>query len=370
MRFAEVRLAHFRNVATATLPLSDSNFLVGLNGQGKTNVLEAVYCLSVGTSFRERDDSWLIELEQPWARVEADVEWASGEVQLLEMVVQQTELGLSKVFKLGGHRISRKELLARVPVVIFSPDDVKLLRYQPVFRRAWLDYLASRLDPIYLVTLTDYNKALRQRNQLLSLVRKHQASPGEITAWDQELARLGSYLVRQRAQVVRDMTEPTRTLLRRIVGDEGLSLGLTYKTLVADITAEQYQAQLLALRPEDIRMGRTSFGPHRDDVTILLSGHDARHFASQGEFRSIILALKVAEGHKLEQVFRETAVYLLDDVFSELDDERAQRVVELLGGAQAVFSSTTAPQPNGSTVKVFELMSGQVKEVDYELATS
>lgn len=340
MKCLSLKLTNFRNVAECAITFGQKNFLVGGNGQGKTNVLESLYYLSIGDSFRTHIEQWAIRTGELFARIETGCELDNGNPRLALIVLERDEVGVSKTFRLDNAKMSKGEFLGNFPIVLFSPENVSLLRLQPAVRRAFMNQVITKTDPTYYDDLMAYAKALKQRNQLLVLIRRRQAEVGELGPWDDRLSALGSQIIRKRQALIDALGPWVSQLYAQLSGREVGRLRIVYQTDAGSIDPEQYISRLIKNREEDLRFGHTTFGPHRDDLVFLLNDLDARPVASQGEFRLMVVALKLAEGEYIKQQLREAPIYLLDDIFSELDEDSSKRVMGLLDDAQVIVTTT------------------------------
>ncbi|OGB74267.1 hypothetical protein A2V68_00685 [candidate division Kazan bacterium RBG_13_50_9] len=369
MEFVSSRLLNFRNIPQIEIAFGKKNFLVGLNAQGKTNILEALHYLSLGGSFRSSREQWLIRFGELAARIEATVRRDNGEEEQAGLLLERDEMGIKKTFRLNGRTVAKGEFLGNVLTILFAPDEVGLLKLQPDVRRALMNEAIAQVDPTYWSDLTDYNKALKQRNQLLFLIKQHRADMSELGGWDDRLAALGSRIIESRQELIEGLNRFIGQLFADLAGQASQKLRLAYKTEAGAIGPDQYSARLIKNRDADITWGHTTFGPHRDDLVFLVDDLDIRYTASQGEFRLIVLALKLAEGRYLKEALGERPIYLLDDVFSELDKERGQRVLGMLDDSQVIVTTTSEEMVRGekeATILVVE--EGQVKEGTRELA--
>lgn len=340
MKFVSARLINFRNISQAEMAFGDQVFLVGPNAQGKTNILEALHYLSLGGSFRSSPEQWLIKSGESFARIEGAVELDGGERREVSLVLEQGELGTKKTFQIDQNKVSRRGFLGNVLTVLFAPDAIGLIRLQPAVRRSLINAMMARTSPTYWDDFVNYNKALKQRNQLLSWVRQRRVGIAELIPWDDKLSLLGTQIIQHRQALVDGLNRWVGRLFSRLTGDPNQKLRLVYKTEAGVVSPEQYMARLIKNRDTDIAYGHTTFGPHRDDLVFLINDQDARHLASQGEFRLLVLALKLAEGEYIKEVLGETPIYLMDDVFSELDNEKVKYVFGLFKDAQVVFTTT------------------------------
>jgi len=338
MKLLSLRLTNFRNVLRGELEFNSNNFLVGDNAQGKTNVLEAIYLLSTGRSFREKDDQWLITNGEPFSLVEAKLVSGSGEIFELGVGLEREEQGIKKVFKFNQHRITKKEFLGKAPIVLFAPDEIGLLRLYPSVRRTLLNQMITKTKLTYFDDLMRYTWALKQRNELLRLIKLGSRGLEELGVWDMKLSTLGADIISVRQAVVASLNPFLGKIFNELGG--GGELKLIYQTFSQSELPEIYLEYLKQHLSIDVGYGHTTVGPHRDDLQLLINGKDAKHFASQGEFRLIVVALKLAEGQYLNAVLKEQPIYLLDDVFSELDDQKIDKVIAMLSGKQSILTTT------------------------------
>lgn len=338
MRLFSFKIANFRNIKSGELRFNSNNFLVGDNAQGKTNILEAIYLLSSGRSFREKQDSWLINYDESFSLVEAQCVSDNGDIFDLGVGLEREEQKIKKVFKYAGRKITKKEFLSKVPIVLFAPDEAGLLKIYPSTRRTLLNQLITKTKLTYFDDLMRYTWALKQRNELLRLIKIGSRNADELDVWDSKLSTLGADIIVNRLWVVASLN----TILGDVFNELGGagSLQLVYQTSEQSDTPEIYLENLKHCRASDSSYGHTTIGPHRDDLLFMIEGKDAKHFASQGEFRLVLIALKLAEGKYLEETLKEQPIYLLDDVFSELDSQKVGKLVAMLSGKQAILTTT------------------------------
>ncbi len=335
LRLRELEITGFRNLARLKLdfePRATLFAFVGKNGQGKTNLLEAIFLCGLSKSFRTAKNQDLIGFEEDFCRV--GVTLSEAEVKTLEVII--TRVPADKVFKVNGVKHAATEFVGHLPLVFFSPDDLSELGLSPTLRRRYLNVMLGQLDRRYLETLLKYTHALHQRNVLLRQIRDKKAKERDLDVWDEALAPLGMKLVTERAVAVEALYPLVARFYKKLSGVSG-DLAMGYQV---SAEPERLAEKLAAARPRDVATGATSVGPHRDDLRFLWNGHDMQSFASRGEWRSLVLALKLAEKEWMREKCGTDPILLLDDVFSELDDERQKTLIENLGHSQ-VFLTTT-----------------------------
>jgi len=340
MRIVKAQLQQFRNLEQVELSPDDGvNVFVGPNAQGKTNLLEAMFAVSAGGSFRVSNEQALLQKGKEFARVELELANDAGMAKNAEMVWLFENGILRKVAKINGNATPRGELIRLLPAVLFSPEDIDLLRLSPQKRRKFIDLLLARLDAEYQQDLVDYFKMLRQRNQLLLMVKQGRSPENELDVWDEKISEVGSRIVGKRKQFIEKVGEATAEYYREWFDGAGSNLKLVYMPSINFADARNYAAVLTAHRQLDIVRTVTSKGIHRDDLIFMLNGADMRYMASRGEFRSMVLSLKFAEGRILQEKLGEKPIYFLDDIFSELDASRRRVVAGAIREHQAFITT-------------------------------
>ncbi len=319
--------------------------VIGPNGAGKTNLVEALYFALTGRSFRTTDRRDLIPFGGSLARAEATVRDADGLERRLLASVSRTE-GRRHLLD-GGPADPATLARQRPPVAVFAPDRLSLVKGPPAERRAHLDgFLAARW-PSRGELRKLYGQALAQRNALLARLSAGFASPVDLDVWDTGLAAAAAPLVAAREEAVAELAGPFATAAEELGLGEGAVLAYAPR---AEGDAEEIRRGLEERRDQDIRLGRSSWGPHLDDLKLTLEGHPLRKYGSQGQQRAALLALLFAERQALLEARRVTPLLLLDDVMSELDPSRRQRLVDRVsaGGGQVLITAAdeeSVPSP-------------------------
>lgn len=332
MYFQDVVLRNFRNLREIKLSLEERCILiVGDNAQGKSNFLEALFVLARGVSPRRAKDAEMIALGEERALVQARVR--DGEVTFLKEVLLKQSGG--KEWRVNGKRASRE-----VPVWLtgYFPDDTEIVGGAPQSRRDFLDEAISFLFSPYHQFLRNYEKVVERRNWLL-----REGDPGGLLpAYTEKMIAFGSRIVEWRVKYIGVFGPVLEKTYEEIFGEKGLALryrseGYSWE----DGIAEGLRRAWKLLEKEELERGRTLFGPHRDEVLLLLRGQEVRDFASQGEKKGVALALRLAEKDVMERNKQSKAVVLLDDLFSEFDEKRRKLVLQKVCGENQVLLTTT-----------------------------
>ncbi len=327
------------------------NVIAGDNAQGKTSILEAILFAATSKSHRTTREAELVQYGRPGFRVHA-----SGQRNSRSVTVDATWWQGEKRFKVNGVAQGKvSDILGKMPVVFFSPEDVALVRGSAAVRRKFLDMEISQLEPAYLRALQQYRTALKQRNELL---KQNGREPALLDAWDEQLIRHGRVLVERRNAFIKELGCAAVAAYETIASQEPFTL-----RYLPDVSPDQDHARVLTqYRERDRSQGLTNRGPHRDDFELTVSGKPARHFASQGQQRTAALALKLAELKLVCERIGEYPVFMLDDVLSELDAKRSERLFQAIPQTVQCLVTTTAmtapAAPSGVHCTCFHIRSG------------
>lgn len=308
------------------------NIIQGANAAGKTNLLEAIGYLGCARSLRQQQETQLLNWGSSFFQIKGVYEDKSAPVEI-DIIYHQNH----KKLIINGQHHRLIELLGLVPVIYFGPDDLNILKGGPAYRRQFLDREISIIDRLYCQGLQQYRRILLQRNRLLRALKAGRGSRPELEPWNIQLVTTGT-AIRERRQSFLKVLEPeTATIYDRLDGRQRLSF--IYRPGAA--SSEEWLAKIGANQEREIQAGLSLWGPHRDDFSLSIDGHEARFFASQGQQRSAVLALKIAETKIFKRVLGKLPLLLLDDVFSELDNQRQQALITLLNGAGQAFITAT-----------------------------
>lgn len=367
MRLNSLQLVNFRNYDNLYLEFNKKvNLLVGKNGQGKTNIVESIYMLSFGKSFRTSKDKEIVKFETENLYVGGNFskEHTNG---LIEVAIGKNKKGI-KVNKIHIQKIY--ELLGNINVVIFSPEDLRLVKEGPKERRSFIDKEISQIMPKYYNYLTNYNKILFQRNQLL---KSKNVDSALLDVYDESLAKYGSYIYILRRDFIKKIANISKNLHEKLTG--GIEeLSITYKNQLnicdEDTISTVYNKfieKLMSNREHDIETRTTRYGLHKDDLNIYINGLDVRLYGSQGQQRTASISLKLSEIELINNEVGEYPILILDDVFSELDETRQKLLVDNLNVVQMFITTAEIAHKNifdKSNTTIFNIESGHVINIE------
>jgi DNA replication and repair protein RecF len=357
----ELTLEGFRNYEALHTDLSPGlNVLIGANAQGKTNFLEALYLLSTTRLLRGMRDAEAVMDGASRAVVKAELQHANTSLSIL------LERGIRKRAQVNGASLPRaSDLIGRLPSVCISSADLPIVREEPSDRRMFLDLELSQLFPAYLRHLTQFKRALEQRNALLKASQEWPRPVEQFEPWEAQMAEHGAALREQRMSFVEALLPIARSLHARMGDGEGLSL--TYEPKDPAGTPQELLMAMEVARNAEIARGSSNIGPHRDDLLIQVGGREARLYGSQGQQRTAVICLKLAVLEFAEGELGHPPMLLLDDILSDLDERRRTMLVEIVLNrtGQAVLTCTEASAAGEDILgraKVFAVESGQVRE--------
>ena len=366
MHIYTLHLRNYRNYCDLELKFDPNiNVFLGQNAQGKTNIIEAVYYASLGRSHRTHTDTDLIRWEQPAALVQLGFT-RLGVENKLEFQFSRSK---RRRILLNDHPIRPKDLVGSLNTVLFSPEDLFLIKGAPAQRRRFLDGEISQASPAYYHELAKYTKIITQRNNLLKKIRERKAGMDMLELWDVQLVESAVKITLKRLEAVRKLNMLANLMQRRISGNlENLSISYDiHGSQGNDVTNDLrswYNKELASHREIDIIRGSTGRGPHLDDIILTVNGINLRSFGSQGQQRTGVLSLKLAELEFLRSETGEYPVLLLDDVMSELDASRRSQLMDFIfrERIQTMITATDGayfPQERIGTY--YQVAAGQIK---------
>lgn len=354
-----VELSNFRNYELLKLDLDKkTNILYGKNAQGKTNVLESIYVCSTTKSHRSNKDAELIKLDSDEAHIKLYIEKNNRE-QRIDIHLRRNK---TKGIAINGIPIKKaSELFGVFNVVIFSPEDLDIIKKGPAERRKFIDMELCQLDKIYVYNLTNYNKIVIQRNKLLKDINFRPELKQTLEVWDYQLAEYGSKIIERRQKFIKEINNIMKPIHRELTGGVE-DINIVYNK---NCEAEDLLKTLEENRERDIKYKSTSAGPHKDDILFFHEDKNIRIYGSQGQQRTVALSLKLAEIELVKKLINDLPVLLLDDVLSELDSDRQNHLLKSLDNIQTVITCTGLDEfiENRFKInKVFQVTEGNVEE--------
>ncbi len=344
-----IRLINFRNYNNVGVSFNPGiNILVGKNAQGKTNLLEAIYLCSTGRSFRTNRDKEIINFQKDEAYIGTQLKIGERD-KLTEIKLERNK---PKRIKINKTELKNyKELDTGLKVVLFSPEDLKLIKEGPSNRRTYLDASISQIKPLYHYNLRRYYKILLQRNNLIKSYRFKGDMTGLLDVFDIQLAKSGALIMLERDNYIKRLLKESSEIHNILTaGKENLDIKYISSVPSGETLSEVERILIESLRKnrdKDIEVRTTEIGPHRDDFSIMINSNDSKTYASQGQQRSLVLTLKLSEVEILKKDTGYYPVLLLDDVFSELDEERRKYLTKLFSKMQTFITTTDAIEIDG-----------------------
>ncbi len=364
MYFKELELIDFRNYEHERISFHKNvNVMTGNNAQGKTNILEGLYLISVGKSFRSVHDKDMIRFGTGLARVRAVIEKECEDIEIEVGIINS-----GKSIKIDGvNRKKTSDLFDYIYAVMFSPEDLRIIKDDPSHRRRFIDRELCRLRPVYYSDLSRYNKTLKQRNMLL---KSEGCIEEMLDIWDEELSVYGSRIIQDRIRFT-DMLSGISGSIHKGLTENREEITVKYESDIsfadnAEIQKEIFLHELKKNRKNDIFRHTTGKGPHHDDICIEVNGVNVRKFGSQGQQRTAALSLKLAEIEIIKKETGESPVVLLDDVLSELDDARQRQLINLFRDAQIFITSTEIEEKLASGIRehaLFRVSEGTAERI-------
>lgn len=362
----DIQLIRYRNYEHLSLATNHQvNLFIGANAQGKTNLLEAIYVLALTKSHRTNKDKELIAWDADYAEIEGGIERELGRLRLQVKLSQHGKR--ASINGLEQRRLS--QYIGSLNAVMFAPEDLEIVKGSPAVRRRFLDVELGQVYPTYLYHLTQFQKVLTQRNNALKQGSAIDQVMMEI--WDEQLAEFGTKIIRKRQQFI-DQLQIWAEEIHAGITNHQEQLRIIYKpSLDCDPGAEepvlinQFMIKLSQIRDQELRRGTTLVGPHRDDLQFLINGRDAQTFGSQGQQRTVGLSVKLAEIELIQQEIGEYPLLLLDDVLSELDQNRQNQLITTFQSKVQTFITTTSIENirlhDLDDVAIYHVDNGQVR---------
>ena len=377
MYIKNLQLKNFRNYSDLDIEFNSNKILfIGKNAQGKTNILEAVYYLSTLDSLRAKTDLELIKWGEDFASLKAEIKKFDIDVEL-EVNINPPNRKKLKVNGLNKNKSS--EFISNISTVCFTVNDLLLLRGSPDDRRKWLDLAISQIFPAYTDRLNKYNKVRTQKNNYLKELKGNiNADTSLLDVWNEQLAVTGSNIIFIRLNFIHELQKLAKEKHKQISANENLTVFYN-SSILDDIDCsikykqsneyilEQFKKKLEDKKAEEIIRSQSVIGPHRDDVSYLINDTEAKKYASQGQQRTIVLSLKLAELALIKEKINTNAILLLDDVLAELDDIRQNYLLDAIGNeTQTIITSVDTlhfREEYLKDVEIFEIKDNSVRKI-------
>ncbi len=333
MYIEKIKLQNFRNYEQLDLDLNKNiNIIYGDNAQGKTNILEAIFLCSFGKSFRTTKEKEMIKFNEDRCLVEIFYQKKdrNGKIKI--------EIGNKKQISINGVKVKKlSELLGNINIVLFTPDDINILKDGPSNRRRFLDMLIGQLKPNYVYNLNMYLKTIEQRNNYLRQIREENKPEEMLEIWDEKLTEYGNIIYNYRKQFMDLIAEKINEIHKKITEDKE-NIKIEYTSNCDN--KEEYLKLLKQRRKLDIIKGFTTKGVHRDDFVIYINDKEVNTYGSQGQNRTVVLSLKLAELNVIYDLIGEYPILLLDDFMSELDENRRKNFLKNIENTQVILTGT------------------------------
>ncbi len=353
MWISKIKINNFRNYNLQEINLEKNiNVFYGENAQGKTNIIESIFLCSMGRSFRTNKDKEMIKLNSENAIIEIEYQKTDRDGKI------KIELGNRKNVYINGIKIKKlSELLGNINVVIFTPDDINILKGGPQNRRKFLDIMISQLKPNYMHNLNLYLKTLEQRNNYLRQIREENKDENLLEIWDEKLAEYAVTISKYRNEYMEKIQEKIKKIHNEIT-DNKEEIKIEYITECDN--KENFLNLLKSRRKLDIIKGFTTKGVHRDDFVIYINKKRLDIYGSQGQHRTAILSLKLSELNIIEEEIGEYPILLLDDFMSELDQKRRNHFLEKIDNTQVIITCTDKIDIENKNILIYNVKDGNV----------
>ncbi len=334
MYIHSLELKNYRNYEDLSIDFdSGTTILYGDNAQGKTNILEAVYISATTKSHRGSKDREIIRFHQEESHIRTQV----MKSEVLHRIDMHLRKNKTKGIAIDGVPIKRSgELFGVANVIFFSPEDLSIIKNGPSERRRFLDLELCQLDKLYLYHYTNYNKVLNQRNNLLKQIYFKPQLADTIDIWNEQLVQYGVELIKVRRNFINQLNDILKEIHARLTGNKE-QLCIQYE---CNVTEENFAELLQQRQEQDFKYQSTQYGPHRDDMGFYIDDIEVRKYGSQGQQRTAALSLKLAEIEIVKQRIKDTPILLLDDVMSELDENRRDYLLHSINNIQTIITCT------------------------------
>ncbi len=327
-------LNNYRNYLSEEINFSEGiNILYGDNAQGKTNILEAIYMLATTKSHRTSKDREIINFNSDEGHIKAEINKRDIDYRI-DMHLRKNKAKGVAIDRVPVKKTS--QLMGMVNVVLFSPEDLTIIKDSPSERRRFIDMELCQLNKIYYSNLSSYNKILNQRNNLLKNIYYDKSQLDMLEVWDAQLVDYGIKIIKERNNFIEKINEIILDIHKRLTGDKEI-ISVSYDK---NVSCEDFSKELLLKRDADLRYQSTQVGPHRDDISFFVNDMDVKTYGSQGQQRTVALSLKLAEIELVKELVGDNPILLLDDVMSELDSSRRDALLSSINDIQTIITCT------------------------------
>ena len=336
MKVNNVHLKNFRNYTNSIIEFTDGvNFILGKNAKGKTNLLESIYLCAISKSPRTSKEKQMINFDADWAKVLLDLNTIGGKKNIEIILSNQNK----KIIKVNNIAISKlTQLIGELNIVYFSPDELKLVKETPEDRRHFLDISISQFDKQYMFDLIKYDKILKQRNCVLKSNISNDNKIEQLKIWTPQLINTAEKIIKKRILFIKNLKKYSKLVYNSIIIDENLDILYSFQEKENISILDELNNQFNLNLKKELEMQHTLIGPHRDDIIFKINNQDCRYFSSQGQQRSVALTLKLALMEIIKDEVGEYPVLLLDDVLSELDNDRTKRLISIVKNYQTIIT--------------------------------
>lgn len=356
MNITKIELENFRNYEKEEIELNKGiNMFYGNNAQGKTNIIESIFLSSFGKSFRTNKDREMIKMGADFAKIKIEFNKSDRDGKI-EIIISD-----KKNILINGVKINKlSKLVGNLNTIIFSPDDMEILKDGPVKRRKFLDMMISQLKPIYLYNLSLYKKTLEQRNNYLRQIKFENKSEQLLDVWDEKLNTHAQIIFQYRREYIKKLMQKIVNIHKNIT-ENSEEIELKYQSDLNEENSDMFLEELKKSRRIDILKGYTTKGIHRDDMEVYINTKNVNAYGSQGQIRTSILSLKLAELYVIYSEIGEYPILLLDDFMSELDEKRRKKFLENITKAQVILTGTHKMDLEKNDFRLFSVSNGMVK---------
>ena len=360
MYIKKLKLKNYRNYKEINIDFKENiNLIYGNNGEGKTNILESIYLASYGHSNKPVKDSEIINFDEKEAHVKMDFVKNNVENTVETHLKKDKKKGIA----INGVKVKKiSDIIGKVNLIFFSPEDLKIIKEGPQKRREFLDKSICEIDSVYLYNLVRYNKLLEKRNVLLrDISQKINVRENKyfLYAIDENFIKCGEIIIKKRADYIESIKENINSVYKYITSNK-YNLDVIYEKNVEE---GSFEKRLIKSQEKDIKYATTSVGPHRDDVAFLINEKDLRKFGSQGQTKIASFACKLSQIQNVKKISGEKPILLLDDVFSEIDEEKQEKLSTIIKDIQTIITATGIEKNIFKNIKVdqvYKIEKGQI----------